>query len=452
MHALSLPTLQVSQRAINQVSLLGDYFSQHSRDQKIAACHVMSFVYCIAGDNASLPLLRNAIDTLCLAHLANKSAQVHLIHEAAASHTAVLSLLQRAVSGGASSQPSCGHRDTLASIFVAGLIPSLKIGDRALTLAPSPMGVHFQGAMSYLEAHGPAALDIANQSDRDLLRHLRLHGMLHHLARRKDVLWNKAEWRTLGVMPLPYIPGRVVAGFVATLPGLLERADKLVADMSEPSTRWLSECEDLITAMHQLQTCFVQPWLASTSCAKPQLLDASRSTAMIRILGGCSVLRDSPFGPFYDFTNSSHAFCDAYLLVMSLVSDCTLLRLLCAIRMQDPRYADSSLPQIVDVEFRAHAYATELCRYTNFLISRSLPAVTFLVGALGAACSFFRCSGALQESEWCDSMLSAVNSYLGTLRSESPTTLCPVGDFIASLPGACTYGSRVSRDVGLDGG
>ena len=445
MHASSLPTLQVSQRAMNQISLLGDYFSQRSRDRKLATCHVMSFVDCFAGDNASLPLLRNAIDTVCLAHLANKSAKVHLIHEAAASHTAVLSLLQRAISGGALSQPSCSHRDTLASIFVAGLIPSVKTDGRTLTPAPSSMGVHFQGAMSYLEAHGPAALDVANQSDRDLLQHLRLHGMLRDLSRRKEVLWNKAEWRKLGVGPLAYIPERVVAGFVAPLPGLLERADKLVANMFEPSMRWLSECEDLITAMHQLQTCFVQPWSASTNCAKRQLLDASRSTALIRILGGCSVLRDSPFGPFYDFSNSCHAFCDAYVIVMSLVSDCTLLRLLCTIQMQDPRYSDSLVLQIVDVEFRAHAYATELCRYTNFLISRSLPAVTFLVGALGAACNFFRCFGALQESEWCDRMLVAVKSYLETLKLESPPTLCPGGDFIASLPGACTYGSRASQ-------
>lgn len=447
--ARSIIATSPSKYPVNHIQLFAGLIEGQYRKGAYAApgpAHTISFLHYVAAQDVALPLLRNATDTLCLAHLSNRSGDVRVARASQDSQRRLLSLLHRAVAHSTSPKPFCTHRDVIASILMLSLAPSTTVPDEQQQDSLSPALIHLNGVMKYLEAHGPMALDEKEPLDYRLLCHVRLLGVFQHLRWRKRVLWDRPEWREVGSIPLSYAPRTVMSDFVTRLPGVLEQADAFMAAEIGPSVQTQAKGAPLIRTLDELQIKLVGPWLAGPTITKPSVLFASDLGvglgAMEQPFGACD---GYCFGAIYDFTKPTHGFVNAYVRFMCLIADCTLLRVLHHVDAQRGSYCGAFTVRAEDVEERAYFQATELCRYAQFFSRRrSLPAASFLDSMIEGAPNFFECFGAQEEAEWCKACLASNQTRRESLRRDLPPSICPVGELMAGVADSCRYSRPIA--------
>lgn len=465
----------------NRVQLLANFVIQNYSGAPLASppcAHVAqaSFLHALAGSSVASPLLRVAIESLCLSHLANNTMDRNLLSTPfQESYGRSIALLRTAISNSKSCRvPANHHRDIVAASVVLSMVhPSVparpldRAGDKHASL-------HLSGAWTYLRVHGPSILGEGDFFETPLFYHIHIQSLFNAFADRKAVEWTQAEWnklRQLAPYANPEFPAAVqyllypdcnddigtsfvwyglrehglMDVFTHALPGLLERTDLFVGTQATPSNRASLEHDlrNLIQELGGLQqsqfTIFIPssatnltPTLISVAGHPNSFDDQIEEHVFI-------AQRPTPFSHFYKFAQAPHAFGCTLVHLLCLMADCAILQLL------HNAFSTKHFPptitsvKLIDVERRAFWHAGELCRCAHFYSQRSVTAGRFLYLLLRCAENFFESYGARDEWEWCRSCADATRRRVERLGAKTPPTICPVGDLIDGLPKGFKY-------------
>jgi hypothetical protein len=198
-----------------RVQLLANFAQQHYPDTSLAApssAHVRhwSFLHTLLKSSASSPLLRTAMETLCIAHMTTTNvdrAWMRLPFQE--SYTRLLSMLRVTMAANLpAAQAPQHHRDIVASMTALSLIPPSSATPEEWDVKRS---THLLAAANYLTEHGPSILSEGASFDTSLLRHIHVYLSYSSFVRRRRDPWNRLEWsrlQGLAVEPKPTFPAR----------------------------------------------------------------------------------------------------------------------------------------------------------------------------------------------------------------------------------------------------
>ncbi|KAF2170341.1 hypothetical protein M409DRAFT_51395 [Zasmidium cellare ATCC 36951] len=486
-----VPVIQDSTNAVsaspssahtNRVQLLANFVIQNYSGAALASppcAHTaqLSFLHTLAGSHVASPMLRVAIESLCLAHLANNTMDRRLLGmPLQESYGRSISLLRAAITNSKSPGITAHHhRDIVAASVALSMLPP-SVPARLLDKGGGNRhsSLHLSGAWTYLRVHGPSILGEGDFFEAPLFYHIHIQSLFNAFAERKRVEWTQAEWdklRQLGPYPDPEFPAAVqyllypdciddsnanfvwyglrehglMDAFTHALPGLLERTDHFVAAQATPTTKDDLEWEFLDLFQHlgglqQAQFIILLPPNALNLTPTLIGIDGDLGSFDENIEEHIFMLKKpTPFSHFYKFAQVPHGFGCALVHLLCLLADCAILQLLHNAFSQKHFSQTINPVKIIDIEHRAFWHAGELCRCAPFYSQRSVTAGKFLFLLLSCAGNFFESYGAMKEWEWCRDCADATRRRVARLETRSPPTICPVGDLIEGLPKGFRY-------------
>ena len=410
--------------------LLGSFL--HARFPYKNPGKVMSYLEMLPNMDLSSPLLSNAVTTLGLAHVAAESGDHRLVQASQATYGRVLSTLMHAI-GQPDRKVPFSHREIIASILLMGLYD-----ESTPKQCPVHNGymTHFMGAEQYVEAFGPSCLDLDNKFDFKLMQFLRMTSFCTGVANRRRVTWSRPEWRAAEKKAFEEGP-KVWYPLIVPLPGLLERADELLARpwlATQHPDRLVKLCAEFLEWERGLLG-----WADRRMTEYPQKLHITDLEAFNPdIEEHCFLTTSNLFPFFHTFHEPGSAMEVTQSWMYCLIAKCTLLRLLRRI----PATAAILNMSAASVEAAATQLALDLCRSVHaYSALKSLGQAHWLRVYLNAVRVFFEQRGSWKEYGWCQACLIATKLRIERrARSERPS-LCRVETLLPGFAEAMRFQS-----------
>ncbi|TKA33606.1 hypothetical protein B0A50_00442 [Salinomyces thailandicus] len=416
----------VSCRPVQQAQILSSFLELHfpSKAAKADLAHRRSWLLGLPEvDLAEAPLLRNAVDTVCYAHLGSQQKDNRLQQEARHSYGRVLCGLMQELE-----RPRNRHDPK----HITAAMMLLCLYDDALPQpqsAVSGWAAHYLGAQEFLRACGPTTLDLSVPFDRLIFMNLRVPSIFPGIARRRAVMLGQPEWIAFGQRNAQANHSlAVLYGSALQIPGVMEEAERLI-DRRGTDQDLLA----LFTKIQQLQDS-MHSWITTRSAMASywgkHLTDVvylSDSEAFdMTVEEQCVMESNTAFLSHYRFADYRMAQDFTLYLVFMMVLNCTLLRLLHYRPESGPHHLRRTAE---DVGRDAFATASDMCRTIHCqsgFESQGIAGFIELLTALSQA--FFEEIGAADKIGWCQTVRCATQLRMERLRSTQPKTLCRVGD------------------------
>lgn len=382
-----------------------------------------SFLGVLPTMDLSSPIAGNAVDSLCYAHFASQSNDRNLLVASQASYGKTLHALTVELANPGRRERH--HRATCYGIMVISLYGAPKFVEHS---QESDWEIHYWGLHQYLQTVGPSALDLRNEFDTRLYLNLRGPFLFLSLARRRSLVFARADWRRAARLSLLHSidkPAGVAWYEIASrMPGHLEQADRLMGSYQGGDISHLLKafrainnfCDELIDWL-LVQDAMIQPRRVTTY--DTDAFDLSIEEHIFILLAGV----DSEF-PLYEIASAATMNNQvAQVWHMCLMGKCTLLRF-----FNLKGFSDSQTPGLKEsIEMQAYNHARRLCGMV-FSISR-LRAVAnahYMCVYLRLACAFFDEINAHQESDWCRGCLDATERRIRRIEKTEPPIICRI--------------------------
>ncbi|RMY79885.1 hypothetical protein D0864_08897 [Hortaea werneckii] len=419
-------TQHVSCRPVQQMQILSSFLELHF-PSKAAKADLASRRSWLLGlpeiDLAISPLLRNAVDTVCFAHLGAQNHDTRLQHQAQQSYGRVLFGLVQAMER---QRPRYDPRHVMASMML------LCLYDDALPQPHSTVSgwaAHYLGAQEFLKACGPSSLDPSVSFDRLIFMNMRVPSIFLGIARRKGVMLSQPDWIAFGA-------GHKQANHALAqlyknalqVPGVMEEAESLIGRRDDDRNlqyQW-SRIQQLQREMYHWithESTMATYWGKHLSdCV--YVTDADKFDASIE--EHCVLESNTTFLSHYNFPDYNMVQDFTLYLVFMMALNCTLLRLLHFHPTADTRYLQRTRD---NVRQDAFAIASDMCKtvhYQSKFESQGIAGFIELLVSLAQA--FFEEVGAFEKLGWCQAVRCATQLRIKRLRLTQPKTLCRVGD------------------------
>lgn len=295
---------------------------------------------------------------------------------------------------------------------------------------------HLFGAAQYAESVGPTTLDTSQAFDRKLLMWLRFQSLFVCVAKRKRFFWDRPEWRLLE-NGFERGGSRDWYPLLVPLPGTLEKADVVLTHLDKQSQ--IRAATDLCHKLDDFRESLLN-WIETDFAGRPGIAAVTDLEAFdMEIEEHCFMSTSSTFTTFHTFADAAHAMRCATSWFMSLISDCTLLRLL-------HTYPEASLTfkrSMHEVERKAHEATRNICRSVYYYSTLNSMAYAYLLWVwIDLAQAFFEEIGSMKEVGWCQACLIAIHMRMVRVRPVRRATLCRVGDLHGAFTDACRYRTR----------
>ena len=373
-------------------------------------------------------MMSSAVDTLCLAHLGKHREDQQLVYASQDAYGRVLHSIMKAVSGRPASRTI--SRDVIASCLLMSVYNDSMPGVSSW----NNYATHLFGAAQYAQACGPTCLNPAEPFDQKLLMWLRFQTFFVCLGRRKTFFWSSHEWRA---MESRFDPGgsRSWYPLLVPLPGLLEKADRCLRQPSRSVSHVrtaLDLCRDLDTFREKHHE-----WFKIDFAGKPGTIYVTDAEDFdYEIEEHLFMITSSTVTSFYAYHDTAHAMRCMVSWFTSLVSDCTLLRLLAAYPAASQHIGRTS----EEVRQKAFDSAIGICRSVYYYsMLNSLAYAHVLLVFIDLAQAFFEEHGSVKEAGWCQACLIATKLRMERVRPARHDTLCRVGDLHGAFTKPCRY-------------
>lgn len=372
-------------------------------------------------DLFSEPLLRCAAEMVGCSYLAGKSGDPRLSYQATRCHGLALSLLSRYIRG--ESQPYSQHTALMAIMLL-----TLRNGASESLHGSEEWMVHYEGATALIKSRGLGEAGLSWPL-RKLAIHLRQSTLYIALARRKSPILSPADWLPLIYNPTPESRrGMAVRLFLhgINLARMVEETEKCCCSGMVVSS--LSQLVyDLQQLEHDLNETLQDGSAQDPSISPPACSMNNRTMSealQTRPSPSCNTKTDATTKTLADLAITEGC-------MMSLVANCTLLRLL----HYHPPVADTNSPILnlqnrrQDILQTARDRAWQLCLYAQALSQcRQQGYVDYAYLLSSLAQNFFEEIGADLDAKWCQAIGRANRAHMSRLVSSHQPTLCRMHD------------------------
>lgn len=430
--------------------------------------------------NLSTPLIRYAIESICLTHLAGRSKQSDAIALASRSRGQILAMLHHAVATHDSDKPIESSQTIIMVIMLISIMPAIP-GDSEVFLRQS--AVHLEGAIQFMAKYGPAVLGSGRTEMNDvLLRQLQFQANVVSIARRQEMIFEKPSWakvprmllnedtaiyQVTGWLPpktekrvewwhaqpgsLERIPTAVPERNIprdlfGSLPGLCRMADEFVAEEGTVTPERLEDLASLVRHTNFIQKYCIRAAVYDSEAAAcgPMIRNTHLDSFDMSLEEHRYLLRTSFVREHYQFKSPQYGFNSAITRHGSLNNDCALLKIICRGMDHHGLAADWTGVSKAEVEHRAYLSAYESCQHVHFYSQRPLTAVKFLYAFVYTARSFFHSAGVEEETRWCDGCLEAISAHVRRLEMVT-SSLCPMVETFFKTSEASRYDSEENK-------
>ncbi|KAF2487691.1 hypothetical protein BDY17DRAFT_329340 [Neohortaea acidophila] len=420
----------------------------------------------------SMPLLRYAVDTLSLAHLASKLNEPWIIHAASDYRGRLICKLRDAVQshrpaprqkqlrGGAEtgcSSPSpqqhaanSNAQSILMTILLMSIMPPFAEDSDAVRREQA----------AHLEAMAPSFLTGYEHLDTVIIRQLQYQQTSLSITRRKTLEFLNPEWTKIPRMlfeeenamyrksgwvakasaasrwhqptadqPRP-LDRQLIRDFTLPLPKWLQTADRFCEGSGRHSRTALDAISASVRRAHEI-------WVTAIH---PATLDAPRATLHPMVtrrdvhlfdpnIEEHAYMLENPtvITEHYRFTAGMYTIPSANVRFTSLLSDCAILKVIYSGMERDrlgPNWTGISKDT---VERRARVTAVELCQHVHYIAYRPLTAAKFSQALVTGAREFFECAGLEAEAQWREGCLAAISARIHRLSTQpGGASLCPL--------------------------
>ena len=437
----------ISCRSIQQVQILSSFLELHfpSKEAKADLADRRSWLLALPEiDFSETPLLRNAVDTVCYAHLSSQHRDSRLQQESRYAYGRVLSGLMQELGR---QKPQHDPQHITASMML------LCFYDDALPQPQSAVSgwqAHYLGAQEFLKARGPSSLDVSKPFDRLLFMNLRVPAIFLGIARRQGVMLGRPEWISLGKRhSQSNYSLALLYQYALQIPGVMEEAE-LVIGKRNPNRDLLEVCSKIQQLQGELSRWMRQSSLMASYWGKHQqnLVYISDTKAFdVTVEEQCVMESNPAFVSHYKYPDYNTVQDFALYLLFMMCLDCTLLRLLHLHPMHDSRYLRRTTEEVGRDAF---ATASDLCRtihYQSGFESQGIAGFMDLLVALSQA--FFEEVGAFDKVGWCQAIRCATQLRVERMRATQPKTLCRVGDLAEEIAAVGRFKMRDPRGYTL---
>ncbi|GAB1736590.1 hypothetical protein NU219Hw_g8217t1 [Hortaea werneckii] len=416
----------VNCRPVQQMQILSSFLELHF-PSKAAKADLASRRSWLLGlpeiDLAISPLLRNAVDTVCYAHLGAQNHDMRLQHQAQQSYGRVLFGLMQAMER---QRPRYDARHVMASMML------LCLYDDALPQPHSKISgwaAHYLGAQEFLKACGPSSLDASVSFDRLIFMNMRVPSIFLGIARRKGVMLSQPDWIAFGArhQQANHALAQLYKNALQ-VPGVLEEAERLIRSKDDDQN-----LEYQCSKIQQLQR-EMYHWITNESTMATYwgrhlnecvyVTDADKFDASIE--EHCVLESNTVFLSHYNFPDYNMVQDFTLYLVFMMALNCTLIRLLHFHPTADAHFLHRTRDKVRQDAF---TIASDMCKtihYQSKFESQGIAGFIELLVSLAQA--FFEEVGAFEKIGWCQAVRCATQLRIKRLRSTQPKTLCRVGD------------------------
>lgn len=444
----------------------------------IAHTTALSLPHLYAQSDLPSPLLRRAIDTLCLAHLANKTQDVWRTNLAADFLGRLLAQLRGALHLHGSTQTASPRLDgtrhaktastsaqsIMMTIILLSIMPKLA-GDLDIPAPHDPSAIHAQAAVQFVASYGPTFLTGSPRTDVVLTRHLQLQGMGVAYARRKNFGAAHPGWQ--GVPGMLHEEDAMYrgSGFVvqdtpsewlrpaSPRPSSAARARTLYEDLFDPVAQLLEMVDNFSTGSgphsqqrldnmaaairhaDDLQLHNITPSLQEstakafgpmiTASSDPNDFDPGIEEHVYLVTPAAAKIIPEHYRPTADPLTANSGL---RLRLRCLLVDCAILQMIDSGTSRNDLPPDWSGLHQEDIERRAYTTAREILQFVHYASRRSLTVARFLRLWISAPRHFFVSYGrAPDEVQWCDGCVAAISARIARLVAAGQgETTCPM--------------------------
>ena len=329
--------------------------------------------------------------------------------------------------------------ETLASILIISNLDQLmhvRDQDRDKNQSQGDWALHYQGALQYLLACRPSSFDLSNSFERPMVRSVLTHGFWLDMAKRKRLELDSRQWRLQqDAMRHSEGPMFQTVMIFQSVPKLLEETDLLLSNPRHISSRhWTRLCQELEELKARGETELVKRDTHT-------IISISETSAFdMAIEEHCFITTSRTVLRFHQFPSGEAAFASAYLRIVLLTIDCTLLRIFHYV--SSARECPDQRTQ-QDVESDAFQSAKQLCSLVYYFAKMdSLASAHVTTLLLRFARNFFEEHGAEKELGWCQACLIAAGIRIQRIQPLRPPSLCRAGELGTKLAAAARYRAR----------
>lgn len=421
---------------MDQIQLFANFLETHFASPEAKADLINRGSYLMALpdiDLSSAPMLRNAVEAVCYAHVGATRQDQRLVQASRRAYGRVLNALVRSLNN--------PGKPTDPQVIVPSIMLLTLFDDSLPESKSTDWRAHYWGVHEYLRATGPSAFPMMEPFSRMLFLNLRIPTMFLGIAKRKAIVLSEPKWRALGhtsgfgSTPLGRLYPRALQ-----LPGLLEKTDTCLRKNTHADAKLIMK--DLMTIRGELVT-----WSTTESSFADKTIkhfthvDASSDDIFdFDIEEHLVMCANTTFESYFDFSSFKVAQDYALYWIFALIVDCALLRVM----HFRPDTEKCIRPRTrAETERDAANRAKYLCRGAYFFAKFDSQGITsFLETQVALAESFFSETSAVKELGWCQSVRVANQVRLMRLREKQPKTLCRMGDMVGDLATATRFKSR----------
>lgn len=488
--AESQPEATIPAEAVHRAQMLAafiqDRYPAHQESLGPYAPHTneSSLLHvCARVDINSPPLLLQAIDTICLAHLAGRSQESRTIYAASLSRGRLLATLRSAVLAYQPSRPlpirgprapPSNAQSIMMAIVLMSITPSLP-GESTQRQST----VHLQGMLQFLIKYGPSFLTGHPEVDTALIRQLQIQGNVLGIARRRSVEYQNPEWARVprvfmqedqaiyretgylasdnvttsrwrqptSVAAPSTVDRNLVRDLIVPTPKLLESADNFSKGHGPHSKRALDAMSSEIRRAHDVQAFSVEPSFRdaerlshgpAVNCLNIDEFDTNIEEHVYLFIAPTIITEH------YRFTSPKYSYPSMALRFASILTDCAILQVIrCGVE-RDGLAPDWAGVDGKEVERRARRIALQICQHVHYKSQRAtLTAARFLRAYITAAKNLFESAEAEEELEWCKGCLVATSARITRLAMASnASSICPMTETYELMAEGCRYVRR----------